>query len=206
VSLLSPGTCQTRIKNLVVLTNSLKKRVERLVLKLEESIEFSKDEGNVMEVLDHALKYCTANAGDMREPRRGKTQRRGCIERLLEFLQLDQFTKLVDSIKSPVLKNRLVLVAVVLTLSRLYLDELHGRIMTLLDNSLLPSDETSALSEAEFTIIKLQVKRLVGYGLLFKLIERASSRAVGDEDESSLDLKFARSLRLRSFGFAELSF
>jgi hypothetical protein len=37
-------------------------------LKLEQSIQFSmEEEDNVMEVLEHALKYCTANAGEMRK-------------------------------------------------------------------------------------------------------------------------------------------
>jgi hypothetical protein len=130
--------------------------------------------------------------------KKGEDAKKGMHRRVMELLQSDRFTKLVDSIKSPILKNRLGLAAVVLTLSRLYLDELHARIMILLDKA-LPPDESTALSEPEFTTIKLQVNRFVGYGL-FKLIERAKSRAVaGDEDEPSLDLKFARSLRIFAY-------
>jgi hypothetical protein len=129
--------------------------------------------------------------------KKGENAKKGMHRRVMEFLQSDQFTKLVDDVESPVLKNRLGLVAVVLTLSRLYLEELHGQIMTLLHES-LPPDDSSAVTAAESTSIKLQVNRFVGYGL-YKLIERASKRANGDEDEPTLDLEFARSLRIFAY-------
>ena len=69
--------------------------------------------------------------------------------------------------------------------------------MTLLHES-LPPDDSSAVTEAEFTSIKLQLNRFVGYGL-YKLIERASKQANGDEGEQSLELEFARSLRIFAY-------
>jgi hypothetical protein len=68
VTSLTPVTKTNRLRNTLRRSNSLKKRVGRLVLKLEQSISFSvEEEDNVMEVLEHALKYCTANAGEMRK-------------------------------------------------------------------------------------------------------------------------------------------
>jgi hypothetical protein len=56
-----------RYKKCVVRSRSHKKQLGRLELRLKETVEFSMDDDNVMEVLDVALRYCTANAGEMRK-------------------------------------------------------------------------------------------------------------------------------------------
>ena len=63
VSVLTPDTLARRCKNTRLLCNAQKRKIERLKLTLKESIEFSRDEDNVMEVLKSALNHCTANAG-----------------------------------------------------------------------------------------------------------------------------------------------
>jgi hypothetical protein len=67
VSLLSPDTMVKRYKKCVVRSRSHKKQLGRLELRLKETVEFSMDDDNVMEVLDVALRYCTPNAGEMRK-------------------------------------------------------------------------------------------------------------------------------------------
>jgi hypothetical protein len=53
-----------------------------------------------------------------------KRTKKGTHRRVMEFLQSDQFTDLADTVETPVHKNSLGLVTVVLTVSQIYLDEL----------------------------------------------------------------------------------
>jgi hypothetical protein len=121
---------------------------------------------------------------------------KGLNQRVLEFLQSQKYTQLVDELDTVALKSRLGLGAVVLTLLRLFLDRMRERLV-----SLLPAEDSNAVTDPEsITGMKLQVNRFVGYGL-FKLIERAKCQldkdaAEDDDDELLRELEFVRSMRI----------
>jgi hypothetical protein len=134
----------------------------------------------------------------------GARTKKGMHRRVLEFLQSGRFTYLVDNVSTLALRNRLGMGAVVLTLSRLFLDRMRDRLMSRLHDT-----NSNAVAKPEsVTAMKLQVNRFVGYGL-YKLIDRVSTQAkrkaggdgeaglsLDDEDGLSLELKFAKSLRI----------